>query len=188
MQDSFYKIVVLVITLNLSAYLIKYILKTKGYPINWFSGYVRDICNLWKLFIKTKKIIEKLIYFILGTAFPLLTIVFITSVFSYTNNFSEVDRCEYEEQFRQTQWAGIISNKYIDKINHSYKTIEIENDGKLQKIQNWVLFQNGNFEQIEIGDSMVKTQGLVNVKLFKNDKELELIVDYGCDESNTSNN
>jgi hypothetical protein len=187
MDDSFDKIIVLVIILNLLAYLIKFILKKKGYPVNWFSKHLRDIPNLWRLFGKTKKASQKLIYFVLGTGFPILTIVFIILAISHMKNFAEVDLCEYEEQFRQTEWNGIVTNKYIDKPNHAYETIEIENDGQIQKIQNWVLFQNGNFTQIEIGDSIVKKQGLVNVKLFKDEEELELIVDYGCDESNNNN-
>jgi len=187
MDNSSDKIIVLVIILNLLVYLIKFILKKKGYPVSWFNMHLRDITNLWKLISKTKNASEKLIYFVLGTGFPILTIVFITSAISHMHDFAKVDWCKYEEQFRQTEWSGIVTNKYIDKPNHAYETIEIENDGQNQKIQNRVLFQNGNFAQIEIGDSIVKKQGLVNVKLYKDEAELELIVDYGCDEPNNNN-
>jgi hypothetical protein len=186
MDESFNKIIYLVIILNILPYLIKSILKRKGYSVSWFRKHLRDILNLWDLFKKTQKASEKLIYFALGTGFPILTIVFIISVVSYMSDFAKVDKCAYEEQFRQTEWNGIVTDKYIDHPNHAFETIEIENDGQNKKIQNWILFQNGNFAKIEIGDSIVKKRGLVNVKLFKSEEELNLIVDYGCDK--TKNN
>ena len=187
MDNSFDKIIVLVVILNILAYWIKYILKSKGYPVSWFSKHLRDIPNLWRLFGKTKKASERLLYFILGTVLPILTIVFIVAAFLQMKDFTEVDWCKLQEQFRQTEWSGIVTNKYIDKPNHSYETIEIKSHGQIQKIQNWVLFQNGNFEQIEVGDSIVKKQGLVNVSLYKSGQEIQLIVDYGCEENNNNN-
>lgn len=186
MENLFDKIVGLVIFLNILAYLIKYILKKKGYPVSWFSAHLRDIPNFWRLIIKTKKTGEKLIYFVLGTIFSILTVVFVIFVFANMKDFAKVDGYDYEEQFRKTQWNGIVTDKYIDKPNHSYQTIEIKDGKNLKTIQNWVLFQNGNFEKIEIGDSIVKKQGLVNVKLYKQGEELELIVDYAYDEKNNS--
>jgi hypothetical protein len=187
MNNSFENIVAIVIILNILAYLIKYILKTKGYPVSWFSKHLRDIPNLWKLFGKTKKTGERIFYFILGTGVPILTIVFAILAFSEMKNFAEGDPCLYEGRFRQTEWGGVVTKKYIDKQNHAYETIEINNQGQTQKIQNWALSQNGNFEQIEIGDSIVKKKGLVNVSLYKPDEEIILIVDYGCEESKNNN-
>lgn len=187
MENTFDKLIVLVIVLNIMAYLIKYILKTKGYPVAWFSKHLRDIPNLWRLIKKTQNTGERILYLVLGTSFPLLTVVFIISAFSQMKDFGTVDWCEYEKQFRQTEWQGIVTKKYIDNANHAYETIEIDNNGKLRTIQNWVIFQNGNFEQIEIGDSIVKELGVVNLKLYRQDVEIELVVDYGCDESINNN-
>ena len=108
---------------------------------------------------------------------PLILISF----FIIGTSIMEGDPCVYENRFRQTEWNGIVIKKYNDTPNHNYETLEIKNQLKTDKIQEWVVFSNGNFDRIEIGDSIAKNVGEITVHLFKNGQEQKLLVDYGCE-------
>ena len=181
MEFTFERIVTLVIIINIIAYWIKFILKSKGYTISWLYNHHHDFVNIWKLLGKTKKFSERVLYFVIGTVYPILIVIFIYAAFLQVSTNPNFDPCVYQEKFRQSDWNGIVVKKYIDQSKRSLKTIEIENeDGNLNKIQNWVLFQNGNYEKIELGDSIVKKQDLIFVSLYKSDTVIQLDVDYGC--------
>ena len=91
------------------------------------------------------------------------------------------DPCGYQNRFKLVEWNGTVMKKYDDKPNHNYETIEIQNHIESKTIQNWVVFANGNFDRIEVGDSIAKNKGETNVYLYKNGQEQKLLVDYGCE-------
>jgi len=182
MEFTFEKIVTLVIILNVIAYLIKFILKSKGFTVSWLYNHHHDFVNIWKLLGKTKKFGERALYFIIGTVYPILIVIFIYAAFLQISNSTKHDPCVYQEKFRQLDWNGVVVKKYIDKTYHNLKTLEIERyQIQTEKIQHWALFENDNFEKVEIGDSIVKKQGLVYVTLFKPDTVIQLDVDFGCE-------
>jgi len=182
MENSFEKIVTLVVILNVIAYLIKIVLKSKGYTVSWLYNHHLDFANIWKLLGNTKKLGERVLYFLLGTGYLIIIAIFLASAFLQVSNNEKHDPCVYQEKFRQLDWNGIVVKKYIDKTYHNLKTLEIEkNLVQTEKVQHWALFENGNFEKVEIGDSIVKKQGLLHVSLFKPDTVIQLDVDFGCE-------
>ena len=175
-------IMILVIGLNGLSYWIKFTLKQNGYEVSWFWNHLRDIPNMWRLAKNTENPTLRKRYYLMTLGLPIGSIIFIATFFLIVLSPMQSDPCEYARYFQQTGWNGIVVNKYRDTPNHNYQTIEIQNGNNVEKIQNWVLFQNGNYEIIEKGDSISKRQGETFVRLYKNGKETELKVDYGCNE------
>ncbi len=101
--------------------------------------------------------------------------------FAVVPSMIQGDPCEYENRFKLVEWNGTVIKKYNDIPNYNYETIEIQNQSESKKIQNWVAFANGNFDRMEVGDSIAKNMGETNVHLYKNGLEQTLSVDYGCD-------
>ena len=91
MENSFEKIVAIVVLLNAIAFLIKFILKSKGFTVSWLYNHHHDYFNIWKLIGKTKKFSEAVLYFIIGTVYTILMIVFIYAAFSEISNNPRVN-------------------------------------------------------------------------------------------------
>jgi hypothetical protein len=173
---------ILVIGLNALSYWIKFTLKQNGYEVSWFWNHMRDIPNIWKLAKNTDNPCLRTRYFLMASGLPIGTVIFIASFFIIVPSSMQSDPCEYAKYFKQTEWKGIVIEKYRDTPNHDYQTIEVKNESMIEKIQNWVLFQNGNYELIEIGDSISKRKDEKFVRLYKSGNERILKVDYGCNE------
>lgn len=182
MDKIFPIMIMLVIGLNGLWYWVKSTLKQNGYEVSWFWNHVRDIPNMWKLAKNTNNPTLRTRYFLMAVGLPIGTLIFISSFFIIVPSSMQSDPCENARNFKQSEWSGIVVKKYRDTPNHNYKTIEIQNDNKVEKIQNSVIFQNGNFELLEIGDLISKRIGENNVRLYKNGSETFLVVDYGCNE------
>ncbi|MFA7301959.1 MAG: hypothetical protein WC069_06635 [Candidatus Shapirobacteria bacterium] len=180
MEELILVILIGFIVVNGLSYWSKYILGKNGYPVSWFRHY-QDIPNMFSLARETKELSKKRIYYIIGAGIPIGMIItfalFITVLPKPNQNLP----CIYQEKFRQTEWSGIVIKKYMDSLHYNAKRIEIQNNNEVKKIRNNMFFANGNFEKIEVGDSIVKQLGEINIKLFKRDHETVLPVDYGCD-------
>lgn len=181
MEKVFPIIIILVIGLNGLWYWIKFTLKTNGYPVSWFWNHFTDIPNIYKLAKRTEHPIKKRKYYSMAIGITFCLIAFPIAFFTVAPSMLTEDNCVYENRFRQTEWNGIVIRKYNDTPNHNYETIEIKNQLKTDKIQDWVVFSNGNFDRIKIGDSIAKNVGEITVKLFKAGQEQKLLVDYGCE-------
>ena len=81
MENLLEKIVALVLVINMVAYTIKIVLKSKGYPIDWLFNYSRDIKYFWKLIKETTKFVEKFLYFNLLTSYFIIIVLFIIAAF-----------------------------------------------------------------------------------------------------------
>ena len=175
--------VILAIVINGLIFIIYLILKNNGEKGSIFNGAV--FSNPIKLFGLAKRTENKGIkftYFLLVFSIPILTILFVYAAFTQMSEFMNRDECEYQEYFKKREWNGKIVDKYLDKENHAYQTISIENEKGIFKIQDGVLSEFNNYELIQIGDSISKNKGELTAKLYKpNGKtELELESDFDC--------
>lgn len=180
MEKVFPIMMILVLGLNGLWYWIKFTLKENGYPVSWFWSHFRDIPNMYKLAKSTDEPKKKRKYYSMAIGLTAGIIAFPIVFFTVVPSMMQGDPCEYENRFKQVEWNGTVMKKYNDTPNHNYETIEIQNPSELKKIQNWVVFSNGNFDRIEVGDSIAKNKGETNVYLYKNGQEQTLSVDYGC--------
>lgn len=182
MEKVFSIMMVLVLGLNGLWYWIKYTLKENGYPVSWFWSHFRDIPNMYRLANQTVEPKRRRQYYSMAIALTAGIIAFPVTFFTVVPSMMIGDPCEFESIFRQEEWHGIVTKKYNDAPNHNYETIELQNETGSKKIQNWVVFKNGNFDRIDVGDSIAKNKGETNVILYKNNYQYRLPVDYGCKE------
>ena len=182
MQNNPNPAVILAVVLNLLIFIIYLILKNNGEKGSIFNGAV--ISNPIKLFGLAKRTENKGIkftYFLLVFSIPILTILFAYTAFTQMSEFMNRDECEYQEYFKNREWNGKIVDKYLDKENHAYQTISIENEKGIFKIQDGILSEFNNYELIEIGDSISKTKGELTAKLYKLNGKTELKTDFDCE-------
>ena len=174
--------VILAIVLNGLIFIIYLILKINGEKGRIFSGAIfSNPIKLFQLAKRTENKGIKFSYFSLVFAIPIITILFIFSAYSEMSQYINRDECEYQEYFRNRQWNGKIVDKYLDNENHAYKTISIENDNGIYKIQDGILSELNNYELLEIGDSISKIKGELIAHLYKLDGETELKSDFDCE-------
>ena len=183
MQNSPNPAVILAVVLNVLIFIIYLILKNNGEKGSIFNGAVfSNPIKLFGLAKRTENKGIKFIYFLLVFSIPILTILFVHTAFTQMSEFMNRDECEYQEYFRNREWNGKIVDKYLDKENHAYQTISIENEKGIFKIQDAILSEFNNYELIEIGDSISKTKGKLTANLYKLNGKTELKSDFDCEE------
>ncbi|MAO09922.1 MAG: hypothetical protein CMC07_03295 [Flavobacteriaceae bacterium] len=77
------------------------------------------------------------------------------------------------EFYREDNYSGIVSAKYIDSLQHNYRTIVVKRGNKTQK----VLFDHENggfFELVKVGDSLFKKKDTLDIRLKS--KSLDTII------------
>ena len=89
---------------------------------------------------------------------------------------NEICLQQYEKE-KYNFFNGIVTNKFINKKEHNYKTLIL--DGKRTIWMNWDL--SGLYEFIQTNDSIIKNKGSYEVKLYRNSIEYKFSIDFGCD-------
>ena len=174
--------VILAVVLNGLIFIIYLILKYNGEKGSIFNGAVfSNPIKLFRLAKRTENKGIKFTYFLLVFSIPILTILFAYSAFTQMSEFMNRSECEYREYFKNREWNGKIVDKYLDKENHAYQTISIENENGGFKIQDGILSEFNNYELIEIGDSISKTKGKLTAELYKLNRKTELKTDFDCE-------
>ncbi len=74
-------------------------------------------------------------------------------------------------------YNGVVTNKYLDSLEHNYKTIILNNHKTLW--MNWD--ESGLYEFVQPFDSIVKNSGSYEVKLFRDSMRFTFTIDYGCE-------
>jgi hypothetical protein len=107
--------------------------------------------------------------------------LFLTAVYfcvpsiNYTN-------CLYGEDFRQSEFEGVIVRKYLDKLNHSTPVAELRN--YKDSIERISLFGDYSalFERVNSGDSLKKNPGTMEILKKVNNKFTRFgYADFNCD-------
>jgi hypothetical protein len=107
--------------------------------------------------------------------------LFLTAVYfcvpsvNYTN-------CLYGEDFRQSEFEGVIVRKYLDKSSHSTPVAELRN--YKDSIERISLFgdHSGLFERVNNGDSLKKSRGTMEILKKVNNQFTRFgYADFNCD-------
>ncbi|GAB3830417.1 hypothetical protein [Pontibacter rugosus] len=93
--------------------------------------------------------------------------------------------CDDEETVRAQFWSGVIDSKYLDSLNHNYKTLRIT--GELNSHYKTYLLiltndESGLYEYISEGDSILKQLDSLKAKVVHDTVNKEFIIDMGCAE------
>jgi len=101
-----------------------------------------------------------------------LTGSFIGLMFIF-NWFSKI-KLSPEEHFNRAvnayiieEYSGIIINKFIDREEHNFKKVII-NENSSERVILLDIEQGGLFEFLNVGDSIIKTKGNLKVKVIRN--------------------
>lgn len=110
----------------------------------------------------------------------LLLVIFIIKVIIPQSSINS--RCVTYEEFLQIRLNGIVTDKYVDSSQHSYKTVEVRNfkDSMINKL---ILdFDTTNlFSHISLHDTIYKEENKDSIFIIKREHKYFLSkVDFGC--------
>ena len=174
-------IIFLVLLVNILWYFTKQTLKENGYQTNWFWNHFKDIPNIFGLAIGTQDKGLKTKYFTMGISLVTGIVIFIFLAFNLVPSIDD-NNCSFQREFDYKEWNGVVAQKYLDKPNHMYETLEVHSNSKALKIQDFVTDFNSSYDAINVGDSLSKKRGNNYVTVYRKGIEKKLIVDCGCKE------
>lgn len=89
--------------------------------------------------------------------------------------------CTAYQDFLKDSYSGIVVKKYINREQHSYKTVEIKNFSA-NKINVFLLdFDiSGFYDKININDTIYKATGIDTVYLTNRKGKFGYILDFNC--------
>jgi hypothetical protein len=90
-------------------------------------------------------------------------------------------QCLREKDAINLTLNGRIINVYLDPKNHGYPTLEISANGEITKT-NFLLFdKSGCFNYLQPSDSILKKNGSLLLKVFREKDSTVFELNYGCD-------
>jgi len=87
------------------------------------------------------------------------------------------DVCRIQQEMKNTVFTGHLKDKYVDDDNHNTQTLNVSNN-LIEVVQE----QNGFFETVEIGDSLIKDNKSLKVAVFREDSSFSITLVYDCSE------
>lgn len=88
-------------------------------------------------------------------------------------NYFSVNRSFYQrmlEQRKKESYSGVVSEKYIDKSEHSTPMLKFTNNKVIS-------LENSFWDLVEVGDSIVKIKNQVQIKVYRNNNVIQ-VFDY----------
>jgi len=161
---SILTLILLVLTANILWFWLKSDLKKKGYEAHFFSGHFHDLSNAADVIKNseepsTKRIYRNVLYSIIGIII-LIPIIFFINIESFESN-----RCKRFNDYINYQVNGVIESKFIDKPNHGYETLKLENGTEKNEI---TIFVAELYQFLQPGDSISKTSGNSALRVYRN--------------------
>jgi hypothetical protein len=162
-------------------YFIKNVLSENGYKTSEFRNHFSDIINVIDLINKTNDHAKKRSYKMLFWSLVIMLLAFIGTALTFIGNSQKI-QCKFFEDYVSREFDGMVTEKYLDKSNHSYPTLMIVT--KVDTIKDVELsnFNIGLYDSIAIGDIVRKTQGDSVAYLTRKDKTIEFLAkkNYFC--------
>lgn len=90
-------------------------------------------------------------------------------------SWRESSECRLERDMKNTEYSGVIEEKFLDTKNHNIKTIKLSNDF-IEIYQN----QNSFFEKVNVGDSLYKNSNSLRFDIIRQDSSFSIIIDFKC--------
>jgi hypothetical protein len=91
-----------------------------------------------------------------------------TIVIKFTNKVLEMTGGDPSEYYRDDIYTGVVIKKLINREQHNYRTIIIEQDDKEQVVL-FSFVTGGLYEFIEVGDTLSKKSGSLDLRLKRKD-------------------
>lgn len=114
------------------------------------------------------------IYYLFWLALALIAIIFLIK---YIDKNALYWARMHDDAFRQKEFNGIILDKYIDPNEHQNKTIILMQDN----IERTIIFnleKSGIYGFFEIGDSIIKDAGTLQIRVIRHDLDSVLEMEF----------
>lgn len=105
--------------------------------------------------------------------FKILLLVILLIAIGFLANYLSGNEAFYKralENRKEESYSGIVIKKYVDSSQHCTPILKFKSNTS-------IALENIFWDEVEIGDSIVKTKGESNINLYK-DNQLKKIFDY----------
>lgn len=105
--------------------------------------------------------------------FKLLVLLILVVAIGFWANYLSGNNAFYKralENRKEESYSGIVIEKYIDSSQHCTPMLKFKSNTS-------VPLENSFWDEVEIGDSIVKIKGQTNINLYK-DSQLKQVFDY----------
>lgn len=114
---------------------------------------------------------KKYLIYIIQALFPVL--------FLLAWLYAPSGNCSAKDSFKKIILTGKVLDRFIDSKSHSYPTLQISNYNKKLVIHEYD--KSGFYDFVEIGDSLIKEKGSLDIRLIRNELDTVFTIDYGCE-------
>ncbi len=87
--------------------------------------------------------------------------------------------CEAENSLKKEKFNGNVVKKYIDREQHLYPTLKLANYNRIVVVD---YDKSGFYPFVQIGDSLIKEKGSLDIRLIRNELDTVFTIDYGCED------
>ena len=105
--------------------------------------------------------------------------MFFVIVFFLNKFCGDYERKICLKKIRDLSFNGIVVEKYIDKKEHDYQRIRVQENGIVQKV-NLTNDQSGLFKYLQVNDSVNKITGYLNVAVHRDSKDSIFVINKLC--------
>lgn len=95
----------------------------------------------------------------------------------------EESLCETMRIAKNESFRGVLIKKFKDKKNHNYKTALINQNGELLESTIFVLDETDAYDYLKEGDSIIKEENSLLVKISRHTERNEFELYYGCEKN-----
>ena len=119
--------------------------------------------------------------FILTIIGLLLFLIFYLLYFDqWTENTRKSNMCKAKQKALSVNLNGTIQKRYRNKRNHMVETIEINSIDKNIRSTFLANEVSGFFDIISVGDSLIKDEGSLKIKVISNGIQKTFLLNYMC--------
>jgi hypothetical protein len=122
--------------------------------------------------MRTKK---NLLYIVLVVFFAFLSVY----ILFFERDFTNHGQCEKKKSFYSSHFRCTVVNKFIDKPNHSFETIEFDNCSKFIVVPGDT---SGLFNFLRPGDILVKKKDSEKIVVQRASEEFDFLLYFGCND------
>lgn len=106
----------------------------------------------------------------------IIQIIFIV-LFIFVWFYGPTANCSNENHFRKQFIEGRVVNKFLNEKEHLYPTLNMTGT-----LRNYSFLDKSRFYNfVEIGDSLIKEKGSLDIRLIRSNLDTIITIDYGCE-------
>lgn len=117
---------------------------------------------------------------IIGTLI-MISIIAVLAILQSEDRVIQSNECRWSNNMKSNMFDGVIIRKFDDAQNHYMPTLLIDQGRRDLKM----VLQNekgGFYSLVQVGDSIRKRSNTLSVEVIRNNRKVDIVLDYGCQE------